>query len=261
MRTDIGGLTFAFGWQYQRMAYALALSLKKQGLPLTVVVPVTELDNVGGLERVAHVVPLAGEFNKFEYEIYAYKLSPYDLTIKFDADMLVPAETYLWQAISRLDHFELLSGNACDLLGTTNSATIYRRVEAEHDLPTVYSACFGFKKGKLAQLFFEKVEEYFSKWYAMPLAEKLPPTTDTIYSLAWKVLELQHLATGLPFVHMKPGIAGSSVPYNWTRHIPYVLDDRGRLRVNSHPIRLPFHYFDKEFMSDQMIARLEQCLQ
>lgn len=264
MRTSpdsVGGITFAFGYQYQRMAYALALTLKRYGIPLTVVVPDGDTEGprvYEKLENEVNVVPLKGYFGKFEYEALAYDLSPYEVTLKFDADVIVPSDAYLLELVPLIETFGLVSGAACDLTGTRNTATIYRRIESKFELPTVYSALFGFKKGELAHSFFEKVKWLFATWYSLPkFAQVMPPTTDSLYSIAWKAIAKGNPKEGLPFLHMKPGIAGSHVPYDWVNHVPYVLDDNGGLRVNSHRIRIPFHYFDKAFMSDAVLERLE----
>lgn len=264
MDNNLGGLTFAFGWQYQRMAYALALTLKRFGIPLTVVVPAYDYDKelVAKLESVCHVLPLEGQFNRFEYEAQAYDLSPYDVTFKFDSDMIVPGESYLKDMENLVQNMGIVSGIACTLDGTPSRSNIYRKIETAMDVPIIYSALFGFKKCQAASNFFSEVKRLFSQWYALPLlSADLPATTDTLYSVAWRTLKLPEPTYGLPFLHMKPGIAGSAIPYNWTRQIPYSLDAQGRLHVNSHQIRIPFHYFDKEFLSDSILERLETCLQ
>lgn len=255
---SVGGLTFAFGHDYQRMAYALALSLRRYGVPLTVVVP--EKDQVySKLFNECNVVFLKGRFGKFEYESLAYDLTPYDITFKFDADMIVPAEAFLLQAIPLIAKFGVVSGTACALNNRANDSTIYRRIESSMGVPTVYSAAFGFMKNhETSSRFFHKVKQLFNDWYSLKLFSKdFPPTTDTIYSIAWKCVLKHDPTEGIPFLHMKPGIAGSSLPAKWLNKVPYVLDDQGRLKLNSHTIRIPFHYHDKAFLSDAILRRLE----
>lgn len=260
--STFGGLTFAIGYEYQRMAYALALSMQRYDVPLTVVVH--REDHSRGLfkklEHVANIVTIAGRYGRFAYEAHAFNLSPYDVTVKFDADMIVPAEVMLDHYRKFTTTLALVPGLAMMLDGTPNSSTVYRPVETQLDMPVIYSACFGFTKSERAERFFKEVAKLFDKWYAMPnLCKDLPATTDSIYSAAWASMGMPwHIEYALPFVHMKPKIAGRRLPAQWIDKIPYSLSNAGVLRVNSHVVRTPFHYHEKKFMTDAIIEVLEQ---
>lgn len=258
---SFGGLTFAIGLEYQRMAYALALSLKRYNIPLTVVVH--REDHSRGLfkklENEANIVTIAGKYGRFSYEALAYDLSPYDATMKFDADMLVPAEVTMANYQTFIESFSLVPGLAMTLNGTANTSSIYRKAETQLDLPLVYSACFGFTKSDIAERFYRKVAFLFEEWYALKnLSRYMPATTDSVYATAWTALGLPwSIDYALPFIHMKPGIASARLPPKWMDKVPYSLARSGVLRVNSHVVRVPFHYYEKKFLTDPILEVLE----
>lgn len=262
VKTDTyGGLTFAFGYEYERLAYGLALSLKLHKIPLTVVVAANSKDRFEPLLKVANVVCLPGTYSKFAYESKAFELSPYDVTIKLDADMLAPADAHLHSYLASFSRLSLASGIAHSLSTRPVYSSPYRAIELALGLPVVYSASFVFRKTELAKEFYALVAYYFDSWFKLPfLSAKLAATTDTLYSLAWCKLDLPNPVVGLPFVHMKRGVAHPNLPsVSWTREVPFSLDDSMRLRVAANRVNMLFHYQDKHFLSESLLRRLEQC--
>ncbi len=252
-----GILTFAFGTEYQLQAYCQALTARKNlNMELTAVVEDGKAVDKR-LERVANIVALKGTWDKFEYEQLALDLTPYDLTYKTDADLVFPRGSTLYHAT----HLPVTSGVACDVRGTVSDSTVYREVEADLGAPTIYSACFSFNKhmGK-AQEFFETTKDLYRNWYRLSLWEKtekpLPPTTDTVYSIAWmKVMGLARI-NGNEFVHAKPKINGWDDP-QWTKTNVFMMDDGCRMYVDGIRLCKPFHYFDKTLITPEFIKRLE----
>jgi hypothetical protein len=256
-----GILTFAFGLQYQKMAYCQALTARKVlGLTTTVVIHESHATSLKFLEKlsaVANVVTIKSASDSFQYEAFAYEKSPYDITFKTDADVLFPLGCHLYHNQS----LPCTSGVACDILGAVNDTVAYRAVESGLGLPTIYSACFSFDKHRpQAKEFYQEVYELFGKWYSLKLwnrTEKmLPPTTDSIYSLAWaKVFGLSRV-DGNQFVHAKPLINAWSDP-EWTRSMGFMVDDECRMFIEGVRITKPFHYYDKNLITDTFIERLE----
>lgn len=255
-----GILTFAVGEEYQKMAYCQALTAKRNlGMPMTVVVrdgdPVYQkLFDVS----TVFIAPLKKD--GFQNEALALALTSYDVTYKTDADMLFPMG-------SRLYHNQSLpcaSGVACDILGAVNDTVAYRPVESNMGLPTIYSACFSFmKQNPQAKAFYQEVGEIFEKWYSLKVWDTpvfLPPTTDSVYTLAWaKVFGLSR-ADGNQFVHAKPQVCGWTNP-EWTRDCEFMIDDQCRMFIDGVRLTKPFHYFDKTLITDELIERLEDvCL-
>lgn len=258
-----GILTFAFGLNYQKQAYLQALSAKKNlGLPTTVVVGhKSDPTYFKKLEEVANVVEMRRDCNKFEYESHALRLTPYDITFKTDADVVFPAGSSLYHG-----SVPAASGVACDILGAVSNSIAYRKIESSLGLPTIYSACFSFdKRTPEAKAFYEEVESIYQKWYRMRVwtttEEKLPPTTDSIYSFAWaKVFGLVRV-DGNEFLHAKPEITAMWTTSEWTQDFKVWVDDNCRIFLDGIRITKPFHYYDKSFASDELIKRFEDvCL-
>jgi len=254
-----GVLTFAYGSTYQRMAYAQALTLGVQGIPLTVVVPCLEFP---ALDNVANVVVVKKPFSKFEWEALAYSLSPYDTTIKTDADVIFPAHLSLDPYFEVVERFELVSGFACNLQGVRSNCDWYRKTETYLDWPPFYSALCGFTKTKTAQQFFDKCAFLFQNWWKLSdIVGCLPATTDSVFSLAYRDLVLANrVLVGLKFIHAKQGICGQSFHDKWCQDVAVCLDDEANLFIGGQRLEVPFHYFDKDFLSPLFLAKLENVL-
>src|SRR5438270_78142 len=89
---SFGILTFAFGEHYARHAYGLYLSAKAQGVPVIVC---TRQYDPARLYLVDHNVPFivthhSPDHEPFWYEQFAYDMTPFQFTLKMDADCFIP---------------------------------------------------------------------------------------------------------------------------------------------------------------------------
>lgn len=257
-RTTRGVLTFAYGQEYQRMAYAQALTLKAKGVPITVVVPNLEYTN---LADVANVIKMSRNMSKFEWESYACELSPYDVTIKTDADVLFPISFDINAYFFITELTGLVSGTSCNLENELVECALYRARELELDWPSFYSAVFGFTKSK-GDLFFQQAKLLFSNWWKLKrIVGDLPATTDSVFSYAYMYTQnTNRIVNGLRFIHAKQGVCGYAFNDKWSRDVPHHVDAKGNLFVNGRIITLPFHYFDKDFLSPAILKGLEDVL-
>lgn len=244
-KTKVGALTFALGRAYQQMALLQARSWSALGIPMTVVVSPTD-GLIEGLTDVANVVEYLRPVTKaFEYEAYALDLSPYEVTIKTDADVWIPPCYELPQYVQKLS---LVSGQPSTMWGLRIRSSPYRQAWSNLNLPEVYSAMFSFRKDSVSRTFFDTVKQVFANHYVSDLKKhERKPSTDFAYSVAWAALFGTDVGAGLPFVHMKPGLTGLDIPLNWTDHIP-VLGNRD-LYISGLRVVLPLHYYDKRFAS------------
>jgi hypothetical protein len=250
-RSDkVGILTFAFGSEYQTQAYCQALTADKN-LNMEVSVVVEDGKPVDKkLETVARIIPLKGKWDKFEYEQLALDLTPYDLTYKTDADLLFPRGSVLYHA----KHLPVTSGVPTDIRGIAHRGNAYREVETSLGLPSIYSACFSFNKhSESTQNFFDEVKRLYRDWFRLKIWDltetPLPPTTDTVYSLAWaKVFGLSRI-DGNEFIHAKPLINGWT-DNEWTKNIVFMIDDQCRMYVDGLRLSTPFHYYDKTLIKN-----------
>jgi hypothetical protein len=260
---SFGILTFAFGQAYARHAYGLHLSAAKHGVPVTVV---TLPDDETYQWLARRDVPLCTVTDKakhpFWYEQHAYDKSPYDLTLKMDADCFIPADADMGLIRRMIEQSEIVNGVPHTLLHEPVYSVAYRDREVKMGLPTVYSTMFGFAKCTEAHLFFQHIKMFCAHWGSdhLPMTKGLEMTTDTLYSMAWAACHNPSAAlVGLPFHHMKPITMGwgTGVREDWTREVPYQV--RGTsVYVGGQCVSLPIHYQDKNFLSDAVLKELEE---
>lgn len=245
----IGGLTFAFGALYQKMAFLQAQSFEQHGLPFVIVVEKGR-GNDASLDwdslKNTQIVELTSRVHSpFEFERYAYDLSPFDATIKTDADLILPPG-WLGLPAWSLD-LDLVSGVPISIQGLPIPSSPYRREWSAHGLPEVHSAFFLFKRSNQAATFFRRVGERFDNFYSTSAREIATPSTDLIYSLAWVDAVGMDLGPGLPFLHMKYGTSGlDSYRDDWVSHVNFMEDSAG-MYINGTQLVHPIHYYDKSF--------------
>lgn len=282
-KRERGFLTFAQNGpsgDYVRMAYALALSLKatqKEAPHLSVVVtPGTEIpDRYRRVFDEVIDVPWLDEAKhsdwKLENEWKAFHITPYEETVKLDADMLFLSDISEWWSL--MSRQEVMAATTVHTYREEIvTSTVYRETFVNNGLPNVYSAFTFFRAGDFAQEIFEMMELIYHNWERFTFTfmdETRPrsPNTDVALALAIKLTDNVHLCTPsgiIPtFVHMKSkvqnwprGMAGEK----WTDHISVTFSDDLELKIGRHRQRLPFHYHDKSFLTDEIIEKYERAL-
>jgi len=90
---------------------------------------------------------------------------------------------------------------------------------------------------------------------------------DVAYALAIKILGIEDECfdvDSIPtFVHMKSYVQNVDkklLSDNWTKNIPTYFDDDCRFKIGNYEQYLPFHYQVKEWLTDDMILKLERKL-
>ena len=278
-----GFFTIAQGPAYQRLAYGLALSLhlsQREHGKLSVGITPAERGLIPAkyLEVFDEVVDIPWEDHaaksawKLENEWKAIYMTPYDETIKLDADMLFLNDVSGWW-----DHLTLSEGVFCTrpltYRGDVITNDFYRKTFTESGLPNVYTAMFYFKKTdanfelfKLAEFIFNNWERCFYEWL-QPEHRPRQVSTDVVFALAAKILDytslnqlpLQSIPT---FVHMKSQLQGwplgALMNEDWTKMIPAYFNQSCQLKIGNYLQTWPIHYFVKEFLTDSMLAKLEK---
>lgn len=248
-KRNVGGLTFAFGASYRKMAFLQAQSFEQHDLPFVVVVEkgrASTCDLAWSSLCNTRIVELTHEVHSpFEFERYAYELSPFELTIKTDADLILPPG---WLGLPQWSaQLDLVSGIPVSIQGLEIPSSPYRRAWSEHGLPEVHSAFFLFRKSDKAYSFFRRVGERFDTFYSTTVREFATPSTDLIYSLAWADVVGLELGPSLPFLHMKFGTSGlNSYRDDWVSHVNF-LEDADGMYINGAQLVHPVHYYDKSF--------------
>jgi len=260
---------------YVKMAYALAMSIKitqkkYNAVAIAVddrrVVPtemVAAFDHIVEIPWVDDAVDSSWKIeNKWKYVF----MSPFDETVVLDADMIMTGEIDQW--------WDILGRH--ELFFTTTPKTFrngdvvsdyYRKTFTSNKLPNVYTAFMYFKKTDLVYEFFELVKQIFHNWerfYYEFLDDTRPKAVsgDVCYALAVKIMGIEEITcTNLipGFVHMKTQVQGIDdvlVGEDWTKSIPTYYTHDGRLKVGNFHQVLPFHYFVKEWLSDDIIRKI-----
>jgi hypothetical protein len=272
-----GFLTFAQNGKedYLRMAYGLALSLKiTQAEPYLAVVvsPGTEVpDKYRAVFDEVIDVPWLDEARdsvwKLENEWKAYHVTPYEETIKLDADMLFTSDIAEWWPL--LARQEMVACTTVETYrGEMISSDFYRKCFTANALPNIYTAMLYFRISQPAMKVFDLAQTIFHNWqrffteFLEPITRPQMVSTDVVFALAIKLLDANDcIFPTLPvprFVHMKtrlqnwPAIIDGE---DWTKHIQVNLTDV--MKLGRHRQHLPLHYHIKTFLTDAMLQHYE----
>ena len=181
-----------------------------------------------------------------------YEASPYDYTIKLEADMYIPRNIDHWWDVLK-DRDVVVSSTIRNFKQEISDIRFYRRFIDDNKLPDVYNAMTYFKKSEVATQFFMLVKEIFINWEEYKKILKCNPqelaTTDWVYSIACHIVGVENTTlpsfTEMSMVHMKQYINGTPTE-NWTDTFIYeCLPDQ--IRVQTVPQQYPFHYHVKNF--------------
>jgi hypothetical protein len=181
-----------------------------------------------------------------------YEASPYDYTIKLEADMYIPRNIDYWWDMLK-DRDVVVSSTIRNFKQEISTVRVYRRFIDDNNLPDVYNAITYFKKSTTAQEFFNLVKEIFTNWEEYKKILKCNPaevaTTDWVYAIACHILGAEKTTmpvfTEMSMVHMKQFINGTPTE-NWTDTFIYECLPN-QIRIQTIPQQYPFHYHIKNF--------------
>jgi hypothetical protein len=229
---------------YTNCAKALELSIKKV-MPNANVTIITS-------DMLPH-----GDTGGYTNDWQVYEASPYDETIKLEADMIIPRSIEHWWDILSVNDV-VVSTAIRNFKGELSDCRVYRKFIDENMLPDTYNSITYFKKSETSKLFYTVVRDIFENWEEYKAILKCNPqeevSTDWVYAIACHIVGVEK--TTLPnfnemsMIHMKQYING--IPSeDWTKTLVYeVLPDI--VRVNTYPQLYPFHYHLKSF-SDKIL--------
>jgi len=181
-----------------------------------------------------------------------YSLSPYQHTIKLEADMYIPRKIDWWW-----DVLSTRSMNICttirDFRGNISTEQFYRRTFVESNLANTYNAITYFSKSAVAEEFYQLVRDIFENWLEyrelLKYSSEGRATTDVVYAIAAKIIGYEHCTmphfTDFSMVHMKQHINGL-LSARWHDELLYEIQP-DRLRFNTHTQMYPVHYHTKSF--------------
>ena len=181
-----------------------------------------------------------------------YEASPYEYTIKLEADMYIPRSIDYWWDILK-DREVVISSTIRNFKQDINENRAYRQFIYNNNLPNVYNAITYFKKSELAENFFKTVKQVFDNWEEFKNILKCKPdevaTTDWAYAIACHLHGEENttmpIFTDMSMVHMKKFI-NRLYGEDWTNELVYEINPNC-LRINTFPQIYPFHYHIKDF--------------
>jgi hypothetical protein len=281
-----GYFTFAqyskkFG-DYPRMAYALALSLKASQTkgPSDLTVGMTEEDfeqlpkhylDVLDVEIIPWTDEAVMHNWKLQNEWKVYHMTPYDETIKLDADMLFTTDVnYMWEAMAARAFPVAICDQVYTFRNHPADDEYYRKAFRHNRFYNAYSALTYFRKSHEAQAFYRQVEDVYHQWerYAhefMRHRRNDVAYTDEVYGIAIKTLAWDNLVkppASFGFVHLKSRCQGlldwRIDDKDFTDYLDPQLTDTGDLFINNYLQTKPVHYTVKSYCDDELISKLEK---
>lgn len=197
---------------------------------------------------------------KLQNDWQVYECSPYEYTIKIEADMYIPQSIdYLWGNFKERDL--VICTKIRNFKQEISPIRTYRGFIDENKLPDCYNALTYFKKSTFAQEFFQLVRTIFENWDEVRKEFKCnvdePATTDWVYAIASHVLGVEKTTgpqyAAFSMVHMKQAVNKLSTK-DWTDTLIYEILPH-TLRINSIPQMYPFHYHVKSFADEILKAQ------
>ena len=274
-----GYLTFAQNNQntdYLTMAYIQALSIKSTQEINTYAVVVD--DYTQGLIEEKHrkvfdyIIALPGEDEsandgwKLKNEWKALAATPFDETIKLESDMLFTVNLdHWWNILSQREM--CFTTNVVDYTGKVSNCRTYRKVFDDNNLVNVYNGFYYFKKhSKVSQQFFDCSKLVYANWsmfrdLVLINCRDKYPTTDLVFAVAVKLCGDHNYydptSTVPRFAHMKGAINGWEIADDWRDRVSYQFDGN-TITVGFTRQQVPFHYYQKDFISEEIINHYEQ---
>lgn len=248
-----GYVIMAFGdVKYRKCADTLACSILNvmPGAKVSLITD-TEYDSII-YDKIIVVDGVDNTDWKLANDYLVYENSPYDYTIKLEADMYLPRSIDYWW-----DILESRDLNICttirDFRGNISTNDYYRKTFVKSKLPSTYNAITYFKKSELAEQFFQLVKDIFENWsdyvQLLDYSSEDRATTDVVYSIAAKIIGVESCTlptfTEFSMIHMKKEINGNTTSV-WHDEMVYEIH-QDVFRINTYPQMYPVHYQNKEF--------------
>jgi hypothetical protein len=239
-----GFVIMAQGDDYVKCANTLKASIKRVMPKANVTIVTTEMLPYGDQAPNTNW--------KLQNDWQVYEASPYDETIKLEADMYIPRNIdHWWEVLSHQD--VVVSSLIRNFKQEISDVRMYRRFIDDNNLPDAYNAITYFKKSDTAKHFFDIVRDVFENWNEYKAMLKCNPqeiaTTDWAYSIACHIIGIEKTMlptfTEMSMIHMKQYINGTATE-NWTDTFIYECLPN-QIRVQTIPQQYPFHYHVKNF--------------
>lgn len=202
-----------------------------------------------------------GNLGGFANDWQVYEASPYDETIKLEADMYIPKSIEHWWDVLSINDL-VVASTIRNFKQEISTVRTYRRFIDDNKLPNVYNAITYFKKSDTAKTFYEIVRNIFENWEDYKTILRCNPqeevSTDWVYAIACHIIGEEKTTlptfTEMSMIHMKQFVNGNPTE-NWTDTFVYECLPN-QIRVQSVPQQYPFHYHIKNF-SDKILESIK----
>ena len=234
---------------YTNCAKALEISIKRVMPNANVTIITTDMLPYGDVDPNSDW--------KLANDWQVYEASPYDETIKLEADMFIPKNIdYWWDILSLQDM--VVCNKIRDFKGEISTARGYRRFIDDNNLPDLYNAITYFKKSDTAEKFFKIVRNVFENWEEyksiLKCNQNEKVTTDWAYAIAGHIIGIERITlptfNDFSMTHMKQFINGLPGE-DWTQVLIYECLPES-LRISTFVQMYPLHYHIKSF-SDKLL--------
>ena len=259
---------------YVRQAYALALSIKYTQKEVANISIITN-DEIPKKYRKAfdQIIPIPW-FDKKGDSRYAtehrwkvFHVTPYDETIVLDTDMLLLEDVNVWwdycsnhdvRFCNRIKNYKL------DIV----LDPVSRKTFIANNLTSPYCALHYFKKSDYALEFYKTLEFVCKNWEwcwtnFAPKQYQNACSMDLAIAVTIEIMLAHDTVLDnlnpLEFIHMRGSIQGwSNTQASWRNTVTHVLNSKGDLVVGNIKQSKLFHYIEKEFLTEDIITRLEE---
>jgi len=261
---------------YLRLAYTQAMSIKliMPGSEYAVIVDKDTEQQITAQQRMIfdYIIVLDQDTAinstwKLSNEWQVFYLTPFKETIKLESDLIFTRSIAHWWTTFRLKNI-VLSQGCRDYLQNISPCREYRRLFDDNELPDVYNGLMYFRYSPDAAEFFWWAKEIFENWNYVRDNLLLncrddDPTTDVVYALAAKLIGVERCTLPgidyINFVHMKSAVNKFSETSPW-QDLVVCETDLPMIRVNNINQYHPLHYYEKDWVTDELIREYENEL-
>jgi len=243
-------------------------------------------------------IPWGDAARHYEWKIHnkwkVYHMSPYEETILLDADMIFPTDVSdWWDTIHHRDVW--FTTQPVTYRGDPIVRKAYRESFLVNQLPMAYTAFMFFRQSDRACEYFDTVAAVYHSWRDMREHYRLRKSDpklleimrennsilryswthffqdfpnevsgDLAFAIAAKIMgvedEFTHRGVFPTFTHMKTQDQGLGLANtHWTDMLPFVLRDDLTLMVGHYRQQYPFHYVEKEWLTEDVMLKLENA--
>ncbi len=262
-----GFLTFAHNTDqndYVQMAYLLALSIKRTCKINDFAVVVTKGTYITEQQSQVfdHVIEIP-EVPKFYSECLAWELTPFKETFKLESDMIVPRSLDHWWPACRLQPV-VLTTKVRDYKGNISPNRSYRKFFDDNHLVDAYNGVMYFRYSHESKQFFDCAKRVFQNFTVLKNrvlknCNYNEPDTDVVFGITASIMDWPcYLPLEYPtFTHMKGGINGWPLNMDWRDAVHWHIDDNCNLFLGGIAQQYPFHYFQKDFCTPELVEHYE----